>query len=227
MISANLASIATRERELRVTVSSLYRYVDRINVGLNLYESIPKFLRKKKINAWLCDNSKGDAEKFRSEDKGYYLTCDDDLIYPPDYVKTLLEAIDKYKSIVTCHGRSFNGPLVSYYRSATERYHCLHDVSDDVKVHVGGTGVMGFHTDHFEISIDEFEHRNMADVFVGKKAAENQVAIMCLQHRKGWIQYQKTMRNKVTIFDQASRNDVIQTELLASFIQQILHKGGP
>ena len=80
-----IASLPERVECLRDTVNSLLPQVDKIIVGLNNYTKVPNFLNHPKIEAYLLDNSLGDAAKFYKVGDykdSYYLSCDDDLIYP-------------------------------------------------------------------------------------------------------------------------------------------------
>jgi len=202
---------------LEKTIKSIYNQCDVINVALNdNHDDLPLFLYDTKINLFLTDNSLGDAFKFinlKNQD-GYFFTIDDDLIYPSNYVSETIKKCLEFnnKKVVTYHGRSFKlFPISSYYRSANERYACLENVENDVKVQFGGTGVMCFHTSLFKIPIEYFQFPNMADIWIGKYCMENKIEIICLKHPKGYIQYTP---QKTTIYDEASKSDKIQTGLV-------------
>jgi hypothetical protein len=186
-----------------------------INVALNdNHNNIPLFLYDTKINLFLTDNSLGDAFKFMNlmnTNEGYFLSIDDDLIYPPNYVEYMVGKSKEYgdNKVITIHGRNFSKfPVGSYYRSATERYSCLTKVKNDVKVQFGGTGVMCFHSSLLKIPLSYFRVANMADVWVGKYCIENNIEIICAKHDEGYIGY---TRPTSTIYDEHSRNDRIQT----------------
>jgi hypothetical protein len=143
--------------------------------------------------------------------EGYFLSIDDDLIYPPNYVEYMVGKSKEYgdNKVITIHGRNFSKfPVGSYYRSATERYSCLTKVKNDVKVQFGGTGVMCFHSSLLKIPLSYFRVANMADVWVGKYCIENNIEIICAKHDEGYIGY---TRPTSTIYDEHSRNDRIQT----------------
>lgn len=199
------------------TLKSIYDQCDEINVCLNSHTGdIPEFLYSPKIKLTFTDNSKGDAFKFLylSESNGYFLTIDDDLIYPPGYVDYIISKCNEYNNekIVTLHGRSFSKfPILSYYRSASERYSCLNEVKNDVKVQFGGTGVMCFHTSLLKKSINDFLYPNMADVWVGKFAMERNIDIICLKHSSGYLKY---IQQKNTIYNIESQDDRIQTKIV-------------
>jgi hypothetical protein len=143
--------------------------------------------------------------------EGYFLSIDDDLIYPPNYVEYMVGKSKEYgdNKVITLHGRNFSKfPVGSYYRSATERYSCLTKVKNDVKVQFGGTGVMCFHSSLLKIPLSYFRAANMADVWVGKHCIENNIEIICAKHDEGYIGYTKPTN---TIYEEHSRNDRIQT----------------
>jgi len=212
MIYANIASIPNRLECLIDTVESLYNQVDEINIGLNGYTS--KVFNDKKINEVLLDNSKGDAAKvfFIDKLKGTMLLCDDDLLYPENYVKNTTEMLKKH-DLVTYHGRTLlDFPITSYYRSRALKYRCLSEVAEDVVVQVGGTGVMAFHTDKFRISYNEIEHKNMLDIVISAAARKQKKEIICLKHAEKWLKYnEKMILSKDTIYDNHVINDEVQT----------------
>ena len=209
----NVASY-NRIHSLVRSLMSIYDQCDEINVCLNNYVGeIPPILYKEKVNLYFTDNSKGDAFKFLKleESEGYFLTIDDDLIYPEGYVDHMINKCKEHsnKKIITLHGRSFSSfPISSYYKSASERYACLENVKNDVVVQFGGTGVMCFHTSLLKVSIDEFLYPNMADIWIGKFAKQRNIPILCLQHSKGYIGY---IPQNSTIYNDHSSNDRVQT----------------
>ena len=216
-IVVNVASYKRTESLIR-TLESIINQCDEINVALNDHymEEIPDFLHHKKINLFFTDNSIGDAFKFLNLEKvdGYYFSLDDDLIYPPTYVSDTIKRCKEFnnKKVVTYHGRNFSSfPISSYYRSASERYACLTKVKNDVKVQFGGTGVMCFHTSLIKIPIDYFKNANMADVWIGKYCIENNIEIICLKHDEGYMKY---IPQKSTIYNEESKSDKIQTDLV-------------
>jgi hypothetical protein len=216
-IVVNVASYKRTESLIR-TLESIINQCDEINVALNDHymEEIPDFLHHNKINLFFTDNSIGDAFKFLNLEKvgGYYFSIDDDLIYPPTYVSDTIKKCKEFnnKKVVTYHGRNFSSfPISSYYRSASERYACLNKVKNDVIVQFGGTGVMCFHTSLMKIPINYFKTANMADVWVGKYCIENNIEIICLKHDEGYIKY---IPQKTTIYNDESKSDKIQTDLV-------------
>jgi hypothetical protein len=194
MVSFNIATIPSRKKELINTIDSIYNQVDVIRIALNGYSEKPKELDKysDKLSYSITDNSLGDAFKFLWVEKsnGYYLTGDDDLIYPPNYAEEMIKEIDSH-GIVTHHGRSFDSfPIANYYKGATKRVQCLSENLNYGTIQFGGTGVMGFHTDYFKPKFDIFKRANMADIWIGIEAHKQGKKITTLPHSKDYFRYQ-------------------------------------
>ncbi len=193
---AGVATIPSREATFRQMLASVADQVDRLHVYLSGHvgylKGLPNIVQHK-----VDGDPYGDAGKFIGLDdaytrKGYYLTFDDDLLYPPDYVETMIDGIERYrrKEVCSFHGRSFeNLPIQNYYRGATQRHYCLRDVARDEQVDVPGTGCMGFHTSALELSMEDFPSRNMADVHMAVALRCQGVAAVCLKHADGWIKH--------------------------------------
>ena len=218
MITAQLASIPERIETLEKTVKSLRPHVNTVYVALNGYKDVPGFLLgDKNIISILMDNVLGDAGKFYDIEKrkGYILTCDDDIIYPPEYVSYMVNKVDEYQCIVSLLGRVYGTrPIKSFRKGYTENYRCLGDVSEDVVVDLGGTGAMAFHTDHVKVTMDDFPKKNMADIWMAKLAHEQGVKIMAVKHRPKFVKY-KDYPDRIWIHD----DDKYQTEVLNSFLK--------
>ena len=85
----NVASFG-RIDSLVKTVESIINQCDELNIIFNSeITEIPSIFFEKKINLIFSDNSYGDAMKFYFLEKsdGYFITIDDDIIYPPNYVR--------------------------------------------------------------------------------------------------------------------------------------------
>jgi hypothetical protein len=219
MITAQIASVPARASSLQATVNSLLPQVDKIFVALNGYTEIPSFIYNDKIVHIVTDNALGDAYKFYDADtrRGYVLTCDDDLVYPEGYVSYMINGIKKHKGIVTLLGKRYDDrPIKSFRKGYTSISRALSTVSKDSVVHVGGTGCMAYHTDHFNVTMDEFQKANMADLWVAKAAHEQGVKITVLAHPK---HYMKHTLFPERIWNTSGNMDTYQTEVINSFLK--------
>ena len=143
-------------------------------------------------------------------------TCDDDLVYPSNYVNKTIEGMDEYgPAIYTYHGRTYpRKPIGSYYNDRLKAHRCLFDVQENLIVDVGGSGVMAWQTDYFSVDYDRIITKNMGDIWVSKFASEKNLKIICLSHKSGWIRY---IEPPFTIWDTDHKSDSVQTSLYNSF----------
>lgn len=188
-----IATVKGREESLKDTIRSLENQVDFINV----YDG----------------NIEGDKVKFTGYEKGiHYFSCDDDLIYPPDYCDKMIECWERNGCIITCHGRNFIPPITNYHKNGI-KFHCLHEVKEDVTVDCGGTGVMML-TGQLNFSLDDFKEKNMADVWIAKFAKQQNVPIVCMAHTEGWIKHSDKFDLRETIYERRKNNNEIETRLI-------------
>ena len=216
MIVYNVASYK-RADTLVKTVNSILPQCDVINVTLNCYDAIPVGLYNNKIRIFMANNEKGDAYKFSElcTTDGYFFTIDDDILYPPNYTEYMIKRVEKRgrEDIITLHGRNYESfPIESFCNSKCAVYHFNEFCGTDVKVHVGGTGVMCFHTDLMRIPIDYFQLPNMADLWVAKYAKEHDINIVCVAHPSEYVNIQSI--TTTSIFEECKKNDSVQTKLI-------------
>jgi len=191
---AGIASIPERGASLERTLESIAPQVDEVHLSLNDYTEPPAFLdRFPNVRATLRAMNGGDAEKFAAVDgwDGYIVALDDDILYPADYVETLLAGIARHGSdkIVSFHGGKtlgFNGAALA---ATHKQLRCLGDLAeDDTDVNVVGTGVLAYDARRVPIWRDLFRTPNMADVHLACHAHRLGIPMVVLAHEKGWLQ---------------------------------------
>lgn len=196
MISAAIATITGRETQLERTLKSLEPQCHLIT-----YEK---------------DHIKGDAAKFITGSEGYFFSADDDLIYPLDYVVTMIRKLQEYdnKIIVTCLGRTIlNFPIKKYYKSSEiDKIGCFQECTD-TWVHIAGSGVMAFHTDYFRPDLDGFKNGYMADLWVSIQAQQQKIPILCIEKKANWLWSQPTDNG---IYERYKDNDTEQVDAVNS-----------
>jgi len=226
-VYACLTTLPERTQALEQTVNSLLPQVDKVFIFLHGYNPVdlPVFLEDNPKIELAYDiewEDKGDIDKFHfvKEKKldGYILICDDDLIYPPNYTDVMTKTVDQCqgKALVTAHGSiMFPLPIANYY---TDRYvfPCLGEVGELTQVHIGGTGVMAYHsTLGFDL---DFTNKliNMADIHVGIWAKEKEIPIMVVPHEAGWIKHSEYVEQKDTISGKTFHNTYEQVMAINS-----------
>lgn len=173
-IVVGIATFDARSEQLKQAVESLQGQVDEIYIYNN------------SKNVDLTDNGKFNALSQLNEPV-YFLSCDDDIIYPPNYAESMVEAIDRTGGIVTHHGRILVGMGKDYYRShITYRFNSV--VGVEKQIDVAGTGVAGFRTDVFNpVSIIHDPRHRMSDLLFSLEAAKQNVPITVLKHASGYL----------------------------------------
>lgn len=217
-VTASLATIPSRILPLKRVVESLRGQVDRLNIYLNGHELVPEFLKEEWINAALSRDMKGDlgdaGKFFWAEDcEGYYFACDDDIVYPPDYVKRMIAKVEEYgrKAVIGFHGARIPQHPDSYLKSR-QTFHCRGQVQTDIPVHVIGTGALAYHTSTITISLEDFRYPNMADIFFAIAAKKQEVSLIVMKHNEGEFQ---VFDLEDTIFNRTvKQGDEVQTRLL-------------
>lgn len=166
---AGMATITGREETRSMAVNSILPQVDRLVVANgDTRGDQAKFLG--------CTEAPGDA---------IWLAVDDDLIYPSDYVESIVAGLERHPgSIVSFHGWKMDETGECY----VENFRCLEAVADDVAVHVAGTGVCAFHLDTIRPTMTDFESVN-ADVWLALRAQERGIPRVVLAHRSYWLGY--------------------------------------
>ncbi len=232
-IHFGIASFPEREKSLSETVNSLYDQVDYLHIYLNNYKTVPEFLNKPKIKTYLSSEffgDLGDVGKFfaffnnAAADSAYFLTGDDDIIYSKDYVKHIIDGINKYKrrSIISIHGRTFtNYPVKSYYKDNALFYPCLRENKSDIRVHFCGTGVMGWHSSTIMFQNEHFSYINMADIFVSSLAHSLNIPLIIITHPANLVSESKSFNRDLSICRTAAHADSVQTDFVNKAYSEI------
>jgi hypothetical protein len=174
-IIVGMATTNERARFAETAVESLVHQADEIIVYNNSNESHD-----------YTDNAKFHALTLFNEPV-YYFSCDDDILYPSDYVSTMVEAIERTGTIVTHHGRELLGLDRNYYRGH-KGFRCLDDNNTEQIIDVAGTGVTAFRTDYFNpTEIYKATDKRMSDLVFSLEAAQQGKQITILKHTKNWL----------------------------------------
>ncbi len=211
MIRANLASIPARRDSLQKTIASLLPQVDRIGVYLNGYDDVPGFLSDARIDVARSQDhgDRGDAGKMfwtSAGDFDYYFACDDDIVYPPDFVARMVAAVDGYQrqALVGCHGALMHAKPKDYYTSRARVFHGGSEVTEAQSVHVVATSSLCWHSS-IPVVPDLFTAPNMADMWISAWANDRDIPRIVIPHAAGWLKF--TKHKGGTIWDASKRRD--------------------
>jgi GR25 family glycosyltransferase involved in LPS biosynthesis len=182
-VTANIATQPHRFKRLLEMLKSIEGQFDEIRIYLNNFSTVPPELSKYTtyIGKDLTDNGKFFWSHNSSE---YYFTLNDDIIYPPDYVKKTLPLIKD--RIVTYQGRCLFGLNQTYYGNHKFYTHC-EELTDEVLLDVGSTGFMAFNTNLFKPNLWRSPNKKMSDLIVSLEATIFNIDMICLPKNEDWI----------------------------------------
>lgn len=224
-VTAALATLPDRVALLERTVASLLPQVDKLCVALNGHGQAPDFLSRlsrhgvdadSKIRWCMVANEWGDAAKFLWADlaPGYYLSCDDDIIYPPNYVREMIAGVERYqrRAAVAVLGRTLKAKVKSYYADYELRTKVRAGLDKDTPMHVLGTGTLAWYAPALRLSLDDFPVPNMADVWFSIAAKKAGMPCFAVRRPKRWLDIQETPPG-TTIYEKykQSKDDSVQT----------------
>lgn len=208
---AGVATIATRETLFEQAFASIADQMDTIDVYLNGHTKVPSLLRSlPNVRVFLSEiyDNIGDAGKFYTlsdYNDGYFFSFDDDILYPADYASRLIEAVERYGCPSGVHGSLLRRDILGYY-DPRARYplHFRNRLVRDTPVDVLGTGTLCFDIARTPLSCT-FAYRNMADLWVARAFAEQNIPLVCVSRHDGWLKPIETSEESIWQNNSAKR----------------------
>lgn len=222
-VIVGMASFPARVNALRESVASILPQCDELCIYLNDYDHVPDYLIHDKITVFQSQHHQGDigdVGKFYAVAgrSGYIFLADDKIIYPADYVRETIQNIEKHKrlAVVTYHGRQLSPskPCTSYYRDYYRICDFQRHHSADTPLHIGGTGVMAFHSSLLDIDLAVFTKTNMSDIFFAEHCLMNNIPIIGLKHTARYFRVSRLFDPSVSICRTFAYNDQFQTQYI-------------
>jgi len=199
-IVAGMATFTGREEQCKIAVKSL----EDAGVEVNVYHN-----DKEEVD--YTDNAKFYFLQ-QYKEPVIYLSVDDDLYYTKEYVHQMVQAVERYKCIVSIHGRTLLGKGRNYYRGHTP-YSCLKSVDTTLYIDVCGTGVTAFNTAYFNpTELYKSEYKKMSDIVFSLEAAKSDKKLLHLKHKRGVVRYLHPPK-RLTIHETEHRNCEVQSQL--------------
>ncbi len=208
-----------RSRHVLHAVRTLWRNpeVATVTVVLNKcddrqYNELSSELKLMGCTVYRGDNSKGCSHKIQYIAEGtsqYVSLCDDDILYPKDFFKVLIEKCEQYQGAVGLGGRILKPAIVkSYYREKQKGFKALLDVDSDQQADILATSSILFKREWFDDMdtwFDFVERPNMTDLYLGYIMKERGVKKYIIAHKAGWLRHKEKEEGDDYIYD-AHRN---------------------
>ncbi len=245
-IVAGMATVAGNEVALRATVMSLLPQVDRLYVYLNHFREVPAFLRRlSKVTCHVDTDGRryGDAGKFwglEQSPDAVYVTCDDDLIYPPNFVERLVEELAQVdgRAAVGVHGALILQPCPGYYRDGSRAVlHFERPLMRRRRVHVVATNACAFHSNVVKMTMGHFKAANMGDIWLAQYLQQERIPAYVVPRPGRWLVpievnrptiYEQSRAGSGSAYDSSRRQDeVLSTMYPVSLLDAGQHVEAP
>jgi hypothetical protein len=196
MIMAAMATMPERSLYLPGAVESIRPQVDILRVYLNNFDEIPDCLAPEEVVfSQEADGDLGAEGKLywygKEEGRGHdhYVSIDDDILYPPDYVERLQEEFEVRagRAVVGVHGFVFDDPIASYIDSRKAHYGFQQALETARPVHVLGTGTMLLGHSALSLTLEDFPRRNTADLQLAIIAQNRRVPLISIPRPEKWL----------------------------------------
>lgn len=207
---ANIATYPGRHETLLHCASTVAKQVDVANIVLNEYSFVPSDWKKALPNANFiippCDHK--DVGKFLPSvsPEDHVFLCDDDIVYPPDYVTTLKSVaaeVGMAEAIYGVHGviysdyydgASGSGRLVYTFYRSLDRARVVNQLGTGT-IYCRGAQMPDF-------TIMESAQR-FVDVRFARYAAEKKMPLICIPRQESWMQ---EVESESTIYAEFTKN---------------------
>jgi hypothetical protein len=152
-----------------------------------------------------------------------YLTCDDDLIYPADYVAVaIMQYQVLHSDVVSFGGKQLKGMFhtpkgKSYREMVAERISCFEGTDNAMHIDLPLSGVSVFKGGKLTQALAQvgMEYKNKADVALGQAVADIGGKCSTAKFTPQWIKYNGRMAGRPTIWDTMNQNKAFEAELVA------------
>ncbi|WP_082426330.1 glycosyltransferase family A protein [Pseudomonas sp. NBRC 111133] len=198
-VVVSLCSIPERAELLRQVLASLAPQVDALHIYLDRYDSVPDFVRNchPQVTVYLSKDHPGlrDNGKFLAfsalEEDCYYFTADDDIVYPPDYVASMVRRIEDYErqAVIGVHGVLLPEQAEGYFTSFRKVHMFKKELERDALVNNLGTGTVAFHSGLLRgLDLTHFGTPGMADLHLSVFCKQRDIPMVALARPEDWLQ---------------------------------------
>ncbi|MDE0736453.1 MAG: hypothetical protein OSB47_11560 [Pirellulaceae bacterium] len=217
-----IASIPERTAGLARVIRRLLPQVDHAYVYLDKYPAVPSFLDDPRITVYESHlhGNHGGPGKFLGalEHEGYYVTVDDDIKYPRNYVEVMREVVAQGDNRVCAgvHGVILDASVTNYYRHRT-LFHFRKRLRVQTPVHLMGTGTLCFHAGVVRVSSNWLQHdQRFSDITISLDLEQQKIPRVCVARKAKWLKPLQEKEPQQTLFGQGTRDPAPATQLVNS-----------
>ena len=189
-----LNSMFQRKKNLGIILPNILQQADIVHVNLINYNNkiqLPRILNNKKIkiNKLIGVGSETRFLYYNDYDNVYYFTIDDDILYPKDYSSRMINLMLEYNNeiVSTVHGAIPNFLKNDYYYKKRLVYSFPKGLKNNKRVLTAGVGTSCFNTSTTKIDINQYNIKNLSDVYTSVLLYNQNIPIICIKRPKGWL----------------------------------------
>jgi hypothetical protein len=192
---AGMATMPSRSHTLPAALTSILPQVDRLYVFFDKFAAVPEaFAHHPKIVS-LLPAQHGEiagSGKFLGArlhpNPCLYFCCDDDILYPANYVEVLTRALQRnfLRAVVGVHGAFFQPPYRSY-RTDRNIFHFSGALVVDSLCDLLGSGTIAFYTGSLRLDVHTWPYHDMDDLMVAIEAVKQGLPRIAIRRPQGFL----------------------------------------
>ena len=156
-----------------------------------------------------------------------FTVFDDDIVYPNDYVATLVEGLAERggRALVGFHANCFKPPYESYAKDRVN-INFKEGLEIDTQVDELGAGTCAFLSENLAVDPREFTYVNMDDIILAIEAERRHLPRVSLRRAAGWLA-KHPKPQKWNLWSDVLKDDSRETKLMAQLISLSAQKAYP
>ena len=168
---------------------------EKIILHVNSEKRPPRLPKDSRVKVILSSKNLADNGKFAHmhKYKGYFITADDDINYPFDYIETMINEVARFSNnaIVGIHGAClpYGPPLTRWiqYKSLRRSHIFTQEHASRIRVDILGTGTVAFHSSIGHPAVTEMDTLRMVDIHFSIWASSNQIPMHLVPRHRDWL----------------------------------------
>jgi hypothetical protein len=192
---ATIATQPSRHNTFARVLPVIAAQVDHVYVYLDDFDEVPVFLAEDP-NVTVIRSQ--DTGRFRAAGRFLFLldlaepvvviSVDDDIHYPPDYVRRLVDALAEAdgNAVVGVHGTRFSPPFRDYVRDARTVWFARR-LWRGRSVDQLGAGTVAFRSDRLSFDVREWQAIRCDDIMLAGEAKKRGLPLLCIPRRRFWM----------------------------------------
>lgn len=218
-VYAGMATMPTRGQTFRLAVNSILPQVDRLFLFLDRFPDTAELPHPKitLLRSQDFGDLRANGKLFGLslvKEPAYFLTVDDDILYPPNYAETMVFHLAKLGAgnVAGLHGSQLNRNEFNSYRCDRLVVHRDRRLEKYCYVDIVATCSAVFRTQELHFDVREWKLTNMVDLHFAIECQKRGLKRIAVPRERKWVQTLGSSQND-SIYTRLKRDDSVQTEI--------------